>query len=87
MHVILQPEGVPESSRGLRSAQLDDTPGGDPQWHTTPAGSQNHSPFVRRNSGTPSGCRTFVDTFPGVSLRSTPGYFLPSLRLGAPLDS
>ena len=84
---IPQPGGLLDSSRGLRSAERDDTPGGFPPANTTPAGSQNHLPFVRRDSGTPSGCGTHVRAVSGVSLRSTPGYFLASLRLGAPLDS
>ena len=84
---IPQPGGLLDSSRGLRSAERDDTPGGFPPANTTPAGSQNHLPFVRRDSGTPSGCGIYVGAVPGVSPRLTPGYFLPSLRLGAPLDA
>ncbi len=66
-----QPGGLPEISRGLRSAERDDTPGRGVC------------------SRILEGCQKFWHPFrvlaalvrrPGVSLRSTPGYFLPALR-------
>jgi hypothetical protein len=40
------------------------------------------TPARRRRAGTASGVLRFLRAIPGVSLRSTPGYKLSSLRLG-----
>src|SRR5438093_10196317 len=72
----LQPGGLADGSRGLRSAERDDTPG-----------SEQPSSRPRRGRRTvitsfwhPSGVRDHLPSGPGVSLRSTLGYLLASRR-------
>ncbi len=72
------PGGMPEGSRGLRSARRDDTPGIRRGKVCTPAGvPEGHE---RACSGTPAGVRGLGASQPGVSLRSTPGYLLASFQ-------
>src|SRR5712671_820471 len=72
-----QPEGLSEISRGSRSAAT--TPPVNEKAETTLNGSQSWTGFARGVLH-PSRVRDFAGRFPGVSLRSTPGYHLASLR-------
>jgi len=72
-----QPDGLLEGSRGLRSAAT--TPPVSEEMDTTLKGSQSRTGLVRGFLH-PFRVRDFVGRFPGVSLRSTPGYHLASLR-------
>jgi hypothetical protein len=73
--IFTQAEGLSEGSRGLERS-------GNPRFarkiKTTLKGSQKNG---ADGSGTLSGCWDF-NTNPGVSLRSTPGYLLATLRVG-----
>lgn len=74
-----QPGGLPEISRGLRSAAP--IPPVSNEKDTTLKGSQSRMGFARGFLH-PFRVRDFMGRFPGVSLRSTPGYLLASLRDG-----
>ena len=78
MPLFGHPSGMPEGSRGLRSALRDDTPGA---CAATPA-SRRDARFSAQNtgSGTPPGCDFLPCLNRGASLRSTPGYLLASLQ-------
>ena len=73
-----QPGGLPDGSRGSRRRH-------DPRsWAvrvcTPERGARNTYAWSRPPAGIPPGCKTQAGTEPGVSLRSTPGYLLSSLR-------
>ena len=72
-----------EISRGLRSGRRDDTPGERPRGFCILKGCQR-SENLRAQSHLwhPSGVQAICGRLPGVSLRSTPGKFLPALQAG-----
>lgn len=74
---IPQPDGLPEISRGLRSAAT--TPPVRHETGTTLKESQIRTKFAH-DVLHPFRVRDFAGRLPGVSLRSTPGYLLASLR-------
>ena len=79
---LLHPKGMPESSRGLSEAI---PPVGDMIYFAPRRGARkddteiNPTPLAKLLSCTPKGCGNLIH-LPGVSLRSTPGYCLTSLR-------
>ena len=72
------PGGMPEGSRGLRSALRDDTPRCVRSHSCIPAGCQILR--TEHRFWHPAGVRLLTMPEPGVSLRSTPGYLLASLQ-------
>ena len=63
---------VQEGSRGLRSAERDDTPGTETKTERTPEGCKNFTSLRADDSGTPSGCGSTGAADRGASLRCDP---------------
>ena len=63
---------VPDGSRGLRSAERDDTPGTETKMERTPEGCKKLTPLRTNDSGTPSGCCSNGVANRGASLRCDP---------------
>jgi hypothetical protein len=63
---------VPDGSRGLRSAERDDTPGTQTETERTPEGCKKLTPLRTNDSGTPSGCCSNGAAHRGSSLRCDP---------------
>ena len=74
----LQPGGLPDGSRG--SGRRPDPRSWAVRVCTPERGARNTYAWSRPPAGIPPGCKTQAGTEPGVSLRSTPGYLLSSLR-------
>ena len=68
-----QPEGLKEISRGLRSAERDDTPGKHHEEPGIPEGCQRRATTGGEGFWHPFRGAVAPDDAPGVSLRSTPG--------------
>ena len=85
---VPQPGGLPESSRGLRSAERDDTPGWRSKGDSILKGCQKCEHHVwHANLWHPFRVLFRLTVRPGVSLRSTPGYFLAALRAASGVRS
>jgi hypothetical protein len=63
---------VQEGSRGLRSAERDDTPGTETKTERTPEGCKKLTPLRTNDSGTPSGCCSNGAANRGAALRCDP---------------